>query len=225
MGRLAGSRLLGHLRWMAACCVLRLDGAISPRPQVHTRAEPWFGIAAAPDATSIHAHDKRSDSCTQGQAQAPGWQAVFAAGGWGRCARPRRRPVVTSAGGQQLTILHLNDVYNIDARPEEPVGGAARMAHAMKQFSREQPLVLFRWGVGGGGPDCRGWAVAGLGRDEFHCGEGAAAAIPRGCCALVLPDLPWPWLAPATSTPSPSCPPHPTPPRPTAAATASTPPS
>jgi hypothetical protein len=29
-------------------------------------------------------------------------------------------------GPCDLTILHFNDVYDVDPRPEEPVGGAAR---------------------------------------------------------------------------------------------------
>lgn len=34
-------------------------------------------------------------------------------------------------------------VYNIEQRGIEPVGGAARFASAMRQFRHEQPLVLF----------------------------------------------------------------------------------
>ncbi|XP_029510403.2 trifunctional nucleotide phosphoesterase protein YfkN-like [Oncorhynchus nerka] len=42
-----------------------------------------------------------------------------------------------------LTILHFNDVYEIEARPEEPVGGAARFATALKVFQSLNPLVVF----------------------------------------------------------------------------------
>nr|XP_015221588.1 PREDICTED: trifunctional nucleotide phosphoesterase protein YfkN-like isoform X2 [Lepisosteus oculatus] len=42
-----------------------------------------------------------------------------------------------------LTILHFNDVYEIEAREEEPVGGAARFATALKQFHPKNPLIVF----------------------------------------------------------------------------------
>lgn len=52
---------------------------------------------------------------------------------------------------KQLTILHFNDVYNIDVSgSQEPVGGAARFVHAVQQQRQaiqqetgQQPLVLF----------------------------------------------------------------------------------
>lgn len=58
-----------------------------------------------------------------------------------------RRAVNTLAGGtmaQNLTILHFNDVYNVEPRPSpEPVGGAARFCTAVKSFQHLHPLVLF----------------------------------------------------------------------------------
>jgi 5'-nucleotidase len=42
-----------------------------------------------------------------------------------------------------VTILHYNDVYNIESRAMEPVGGAARFCAAIKSFSHLNPLVLF----------------------------------------------------------------------------------
>ncbi|KAL0277625.1 UNVERIFIED_CONTAM: hypothetical protein PYX00_004852 [Menopon gallinae] len=42
-----------------------------------------------------------------------------------------------------ITILHFNDVYNIESRTTEPVGGAARFATAIKSFSHLNPLILF----------------------------------------------------------------------------------
>ncbi|XP_034152385.1 trifunctional nucleotide phosphoesterase protein YfkN-like [Esox lucius] len=42
-----------------------------------------------------------------------------------------------------LTILHFNDVYEVEARPEEPVGGAARFATALKKFQLLNPFVVF----------------------------------------------------------------------------------
>ena len=43
-----------------------------------------------------------------------------------------------------LTIIHYNDVYNIEANSTmEPVGGAARFSTAVKSFAHLNPLVLF----------------------------------------------------------------------------------
>lgn len=43
-----------------------------------------------------------------------------------------------------LTILHYNDVYNIDVQVKsEPVGGAARFCTAVRSFQHQNPLVLF----------------------------------------------------------------------------------
>lgn len=44
----------------------------------------------------------------------------------------------------RLSILHFNDVYNIDANTAvEPIGGAARFCTAIKTFQPLNPLVLF----------------------------------------------------------------------------------
>lgn len=42
-----------------------------------------------------------------------------------------------------ITIIHFNDVYNIEARDHEPVGGAARFVTKVKEYANEDPLVLF----------------------------------------------------------------------------------
>ena len=42
-----------------------------------------------------------------------------------------------------LTILHFNDVYNIEPQVHEPQGGAARMAEYVKSVKHLNPLVLF----------------------------------------------------------------------------------
>ncbi|XP_061464580.1 trifunctional nucleotide phosphoesterase protein YfkN-like [Rhineura floridana] len=42
-----------------------------------------------------------------------------------------------------LVILHFNDVYEVESRKEEPVGGAARFATAIKKFSLLNPLIIF----------------------------------------------------------------------------------
>lgn len=43
-----------------------------------------------------------------------------------------------------ITILHFNDVYNVDSTTQqEPIGGAARFLTAMRSFEDLNPLVLF----------------------------------------------------------------------------------
>ena len=43
----------------------------------------------------------------------------------------------------EIVILHFNDVYEIEARAREPVGGASRFSTLLKQFAHEEPLILF----------------------------------------------------------------------------------
>uniref|UniRef100_A0A1A9X3Q6 5'-Nucleotidase C-terminal domain-containing protein n=1 Tax=Glossina brevipalpis TaxID=37001 RepID=A0A1A9X3Q6_9MUSC len=51
---------------------------------------------------------------------------------------------MTESTDKPLTILHYNDVYNVDPTTEvEPIGGAARFCTAMKTFKDEDPLILF----------------------------------------------------------------------------------
>jgi len=50
---------------------------------------------------------------------------------------------VPSQPSQTLTIVHFNDVYNIESRSQEPVGGAARFVTAITQLAACNPLVLF----------------------------------------------------------------------------------
>lgn len=42
-----------------------------------------------------------------------------------------------------LTIVHFNDVYCVDGRENEPVGGAARFVTGVKRLGNKRPLVLF----------------------------------------------------------------------------------
>lgn len=42
-----------------------------------------------------------------------------------------------------LTILHFNDVYNVEARDQEPCGGASRFSTMVKSFVHQQPMILF----------------------------------------------------------------------------------
>jgi len=49
----------------------------------------------------------------------------------------------SSVASQTLTIVHFNDVYNIESRSQEPVGGAARFVTAVTQLAASNPVVLF----------------------------------------------------------------------------------
>lgn len=50
----------------------------------------------------------------------------------------------SSNNKKTLTVLHYNDVYNIDQNTmTEPIGGAARFCTAIKSFQHLNPLVLF----------------------------------------------------------------------------------
>lgn len=44
---------------------------------------------------------------------------------------------------EKIYIVHFNDVYNVDSREEEPVGGAARFLSAVKSHDFLNPMVLF----------------------------------------------------------------------------------
>ncbi|KAI5750625.1 hypothetical protein M8J76_017176 [Diaphorina citri] len=46
-------------------------------------------------------------------------------------------------GSDVITIIHYNDVYNVEERKEEPVAGAPRFVTAVKSFSHLNPLILF----------------------------------------------------------------------------------
>ena len=42
-----------------------------------------------------------------------------------------------------ITIVHFNDVYEVQERKKEPVGGAARFKTAVDSLRRLNPLVVF----------------------------------------------------------------------------------
>ena len=59
-------------------------------------------------------------------------------------ARQDEMPVARCDRSDTITILHFNDVYNVEGRGVEPVGGAARFLTAIKSVSKEcEPLILF----------------------------------------------------------------------------------
>ncbi len=47
------------------------------------------------------------------------------------------------ATSKNLTILHFNDVYNLEEKKKEPVGGVARFKTAIQSFKHLDPLLLF----------------------------------------------------------------------------------
>ena len=49
----------------------------------------------------------------------------------------------TETKATQMTILHFNDVYNIEPREKEPVGGAARFATKLASLKHRNPLIVF----------------------------------------------------------------------------------
>ncbi|GFY40213.1 hypothetical protein TNIN_453771 [Trichonephila inaurata madagascariensis] len=48
-----------------------------------------------------------------------------------------------SATKKVVSILHFNDVYNVEEQQQEPVAGATRFCAALKSFNHLDPLVLF----------------------------------------------------------------------------------
>ncbi len=60
-----------------------------------------------------------------------------------RSGRSLRTLTLASSQGRNLKIIHFNDVYDISPRTIEPIGGASRFAHLVKQHAADNPLVLF----------------------------------------------------------------------------------
>lgn len=49
----------------------------------------------------------------------------------------------SNAGGSSIVILHFNDVYNIEPRDKEPVGGASRFTTQLRNVGGRDALILF----------------------------------------------------------------------------------
>ena len=49
----------------------------------------------------------------------------------------------SSGVADSITIVHFNDVYNIEERHKEPVGGAARFKSQIDSLRHLEPLILF----------------------------------------------------------------------------------
>nr|CAI5831330.1 unnamed protein product [Callosobruchus analis] len=78
------------------------------------------------------------------EVRAAGRRAVNTLSGTAMAGVPEGDGAPGDGPSDQLVIIHFNDVYNVEPRlSEEPVGGAARFCHAVKQLSHLRPLVLF----------------------------------------------------------------------------------
>lgn len=53
------------------------------------------------------------------------------------------QPTNAASKPKQLKILHFNDVYEVDARSREPVGGISRFTSLLRSHEAEDPCVLF----------------------------------------------------------------------------------
>ena len=54
---------------------------------------------------------------------------------------------IPGRAAETITILHYNDVCNVEARDAEPVGGASRFLTAVKEHQESNPLILFSGNV------------------------------------------------------------------------------
>ncbi|KAG6940961.1 hypothetical protein G0U57_011445 [Chelydra serpentina] len=75
--------------------------------------------------------------------QEQGGSPFSAAAGPGDKDSPSPCSELLDESQSDLVILHFNDVYEVESRQEEPVGGAARFAAAIKKFSSLNPLIIF----------------------------------------------------------------------------------
>ena len=74
--------------------------------------------------------DKQSHAAPEGTTIGTGQRVSFA-------------ETKTVTKSPQMTIVHFNDVYNIEPREKEPVGGAARFATKLASLRHLNPLVVF----------------------------------------------------------------------------------
>lgn len=68
---------------------------------------------------------------------------VVTQGGYGAQMEKCDDKTKTVSKSRELTILHFNDVYNIESREKEPVGGAARFATKLASYRHLNPLIVF----------------------------------------------------------------------------------
>ena len=77
------------------------------------------------------------DSCTANETQSPRTQES-------RIKRDEKANTqIIESPTKCLTIVHFNDVYNIEPREKEPVGGAARFATKLASLRHLNPLTVF----------------------------------------------------------------------------------
>ncbi|XP_018022748.1 mannosylglucosyl-3-phosphoglycerate phosphatase isoform X2 [Hyalella azteca] len=60
-------------------------------------------------------------------------------------ADAQNAPVEAQAGprASRISLLHFNDVYNVEEQASEPLAGAARFKTALHSFREQDPLILF----------------------------------------------------------------------------------
>ncbi|XP_024050518.1 uncharacterized protein LOC112103131 [Terrapene carolina triunguis] len=75
--------------------------------------------------------------------QEQGGSPFSAAAGPGDKVSPSPCSELLDESQSDLVILHFYDVYEVESRQEEPVGGAARFAAAIKKFSSLDSLTIF----------------------------------------------------------------------------------
>lgn len=56
---------------------------------------------------------------------------------------PDAEKASSSSVAENITIIHFNDVYNVEERQKEPVGGAARFKAQIDSLRHLEPLILF----------------------------------------------------------------------------------
>ena len=105
------------------------DSSMQGGSQSHKRCALISSETCPPDPTSV-----LSPSSLLSSSSAPS-PSRRGGGDGGKTKDSRRRDA--------LTILHFNDVYNIEGREKEPVGGAARFKTCLDKYRYLNPLTLF----------------------------------------------------------------------------------
>lgn len=118
----------------------------SKTPVTSTRSDGLSGDAkplSVSDDASTHQAVQSKDSADKQPHAAP--KGTTTIGTDKRTAQQRENSVETktSTKSSQMTIVHFNDVYNIEPREKEPVGGAARFATKLASLKHLNPLIVF----------------------------------------------------------------------------------
>jgi len=118
----------------------------SKTPVISTRSDGLSGDAKplpVSDDASTHQAVQSKDSADRQPHAAP--KGTTTIGTDKRTAQQRENSVGTKTAtkSSQMTIVHFNDVYNIEPREKEPVGGAARFATKLASLKHLNPLIVF----------------------------------------------------------------------------------